>query len=503
MVGVQSKKTAKGELSHGWRLGSGVWERNANAQGFTLSQTAFGYAPAASLSTDDLACWLQAGLASGTAAGLHPPEFRYCVDSGEELRRPAAKADGGIWIPPFGTSSLVQRAARTAMGLRQTSLSVSLSRRRERRADSDPDVTRPLPPPGDYEFFSVPAGTNVPVLLALDPSKGMLCAWLPRTQKWESMEHDGGGLLAVTRLGRPSWRCEVSQTESGCLMFLPSEEGLACVRPDAVGLVFRARYVGGEPAIGAPLRFGDQVWVPLRGRSGQLKFVSADLQGEPGEVIDLPDLPTEMGSLQAPLTDGRLAIWPAESGQLVLRKQASGAIECGFIPWPTGLHPAFEFGSPFLSRDGSLWQLCFDTAAGTYVYLQLGIERPEREPTTAPRLCTGGYNFRFAAKFRTAPWLEPEHGDDSATDEVVLPLLESTASSSVLGVKLTSTDALANVLASSERIRVELVLDDDTSQTSFHSLSVAEPWRLRFFVHEDYLWAYHPLLNRLDGWGLK
>jgi len=387
--------------------------------------------------------------------------------------------------------------------LRQTDSRIALTRRNERRADSDPDVSLALPPPGDYEFLSVPAGTQRPALLALDPSKGMLYAWLPETKRWEPLEHDHGGLLAVSRLARAAWRCEVSQTDPVSLLFLPSEEGLACIWPDAVGLSFQAQYHGRDAAVGAPIQFGEQVWVPLRNKHGQLRFVSASLQGSPGEVIELPTGPAETGPLQAPLANGRLVLWPAATGQLVLRKQASGAIEGSFLAWPQGLLPAFEFGSPFLSRDGSLWQLCFDADADAYVYLQLGVEQPERQVTTAPRLCTGSFNFRFASKFRSAPWLEPEHGDDSATDEVVIPLLESNPSAAVLGVKLPTTEGLADVLLSSERMRVELVLDDDTTQTSFYSLSVAEPWRLRFFVHEARLWAYHPLLNRLDGWSLQ
>ncbi|TCP05353.1 hypothetical protein EV684_101225 [Rubrivivax gelatinosus] len=468
-----------------------------------LHRTAQGNAPSPALSQADLACWLNAGLESGPQSGLQPPEFRFCVDSGAPLRRPATAAPGAPWVPPFGASPLAPRAARVVGGLRQSNSSIVLSRRNERRPEAEPDASQPLPPPGDYEFFSVAAGTRTPALLALDPSKGTLYAWLPASQRWEPLEHDGGGLLAVSRLARAAWRCELSQAGSSSLLFLPTEEGLACIQPDAVGLSFQAQYHGQDAAVGAPVQFGEQVWAPLRSKAGMLRFVSASLQGRPGAVVELPDGPLETGALQAPLADGRLAIWPAAAGQLVLRKQASGAIQGSFLAWPQGLQPAFEFGSPFLSRDGSLWQLCFDTRADSYVYLQLGVEQPERETTTAPRLCTGSFNFRFASRFRSAPWLEPEHGDDSATNAVVLPLLESSPSAAVLGVKLATTEGLAHVLQSSERMRVELVLDDDTTQTAFYCLSVAEPWRLRFFVHEARLWAYHPLSNRLDGWNLQ
>lgn len=502
-MGGASAGKAAGEESVGlWPLASGLWAPRVEGRGFELRRTALGHAPSPALSQADLACWLGTDVADA-GGGLQPPEFRFCVDTGAPLRRTATTAPGTPWVPPFGSAPLAQRPAGVAGGLRQSNNGITLSRRHERRADSEPDASQPLPPPGDYEFFSVPAGTPTPALLALDPSKGALYAWLPASQRWEPLEHDGGGLLAASRLARAAWRCELGQAVPASVLFLPTEEGLACIRPDAVGLGFQAQYHGPDPAVGAPVQFGEQVWAPLRSKAGRLRFVSADLQGEPGQVVELPGGPVDTGPLQAPLADGRLAIWPAAAGQLVLRKQASGNIEASFLPWPPGLQPAFEFGCPFLSRDGSLWQLCFDTGADSYVYLQLGVEHPERQPTTAPRLCTGSFNFRFASRFRSAPWLEPEHGDDSATNAVVLPLLESSPSAAVLGLKLATTDGLANVLQSGERMRVELVLDDDTTQTAFGCLSVAEPWRLRFFVHQARLWAYHPLLNRLDGWNLQ
>jgi hypothetical protein len=73
----------------------------------------------------------------------------------------------------------------------------------------------------------------------------------------------------------------------------------------------------------------------------------------------------------------------------------------------------------------------------------------------------------------------------------------------VLGLRLKTTAGLADVLRSTDRLRAVLVLDDAFSQTAFHTIMVAEPWRLRLFVHDGLLWAYHPLLSRIDGWTLQ
>ncbi|APW47681.1 hypothetical protein RA876_16505 [Rhodoferax antarcticus] len=415
-------------------------------------------------------------------------------------------ATGISWVPPFGAAPLAPRASRAVRGLRQAAMAIKLTRQDQRRADTDPDASLGLPPPGDYEYFSTPAGSRAAVLLALDPAKGLLYLLLPTSKRWELLEHDGGGLLAESRCARSDWRCELAVDGLRSLLFLPTESGLACLSPDAASLGFEVDYIGDAPAIGAPLQFGEQVWAPLRLADGGIRFVSASVSGEAGAQVDLPATSTgvsALGALHAPLADGRTALWPCDNGQLLLRKQASGALVASFQAWPAGVQPSFEFGSPYLSRDGSLWQLCFDTQHDSYIYLQLGVDKSERASALAPRLCSGSFNFRFATKFKSEPWLEPEHGDDGGSDEVVLPLLESTSSVAVLGLKLETTAGLADLLRSSERMRAVLVLDDASSQTAFHMLVVAEPWRLRVFIHAGLLWAYHPLLSRLDGWTLQ
>jgi hypothetical protein len=409
---------------------------------------------------------------------------------------------------------MVVGVSRTARGLQQTSAplildkqSELLSRQRDfdPHANLDPDANLALPPPGDYEFYSIPAATLLPVLLGLDAVKGMMHVWLPGSEKWESLEHVDRGRLASSRIKRSHWRCEAVCEDLQSTLFLPTEEGLACVKPDAIGLCYQVSYIGGACVVGAPVQFSEHVWAPLCASGGTLKLISATVSGHPDEAIEC-SIPVQVDwtsePFHPPLADGRMALWPHFSGQLVLRKLASGTLDVRFIRWPDGVRPVFEFGSAFLARDGDFWQLCFDSTQDCYVYLQLGVERPEIHTATAPRLCTGSFNFRFASRYRTAPWHEPEHGDDSRTDEVVLPLLESVANSSVIGLRMATTQGLADVLKSNERMRIKLVLDDDTTQTAFYTLSVAEPWRMRVFIHDGRLWAYHPLINRMEGWDL-
>lgn len=495
------------ELSKLWPLESGIWEPDSRDTGFKLNKTANNRPLSSVLTHEDVCELMRAGCVTDAPQAIFPPEFKFCPTSGKALQLPWQAPLGVFWVPPFGAAPLAPGDSHAARGLHQAAMAIKLARQDQRSVEADPDTSLPLPPEGDYEYFSTPAGSRAAVLLALDPTEGSLYLLLPASKLWKELEHDGGGLLAQSCCERTEWRCEVAVDGLRSLIFLPTESGLACLKPDAASLSFEVNYIGDAPAIGAPLQFGEQVWAPLQLADGGIRFVSAAVSGEAAEHIDLPAASSgllALGALHAPLVDGRTALWPCESGQLLLRRQASGGLVASFQPWPTDVQPSFEFGSPYLSRDGNLWQLCFDAQQESYVYLQLGVDKPKRVPTLVPRLCSGRFNFRFATKFESDPWLEPEHGDDAESDEVVLPLLESTVNKTVLGLKLENTAGLADLLRSCERMRAALVLDDGSSQTAFHTISGPEPWRLRVFIHAGLLWVYHPRLSRrLDGWTLQ
>ena len=313
-----------GELGKLWPLESGTWVLDSKGTGFSLSRTAHNRPLSNLLTQDDLGRLLQTGFAKDRPQAVYPPEFKFCPATGMALQRPPQEPSGAGWVPPFGAASLAPRASRAARGLRQAPIAIKLARQDQRRADTDPDATLGLPPPGDYEYFSIPAGSRVAVLMALDPAKGLLYGLLPSSKRWELLEHDGGGLLAESRCERAEWRCEVAVNGLRSLIFLPTEAGLACLSPDAASLGFAVDYIGNAPAIGAPLQFGEQVWAPLRLADGGLRFVSAGINGEVAAQVDLPAASlAAMGALYAPLADGRTALWPCDGGQLLLRKQAS------------------------------------------------------------------------------------------------------------------------------------------------------------------------------------
>jgi hypothetical protein len=59
------------------------------------------------------------------------------------------------------------------------------------------------------------------------------------------------------------------------------------------------------------------------------------------------------------------------------------------------------------------------------------------------------------------------------------------------------------LLNSAERMRAQLVYDDENNDIVFHTIAVSKPWELRLFLHNGYLWAYHPGMQRILGWDVQ
>lgn len=490
-----------------WPLESGFWslDPTGTGTGWVLDRSHGDQPVSGAVTRADQALLLQTASNPDAPQALYPHEFLHCPGTGRMLQRRPAGPVAGHWAPPFGSAPCISGTVR---GLRQSSHAIQLTRQVAREAHDDPDALFAPPPPGDYQFISAPAGSLVPVLLALDPAKGLLCAWLPESKRWVPMKQVGGGGLAVSRLARAAWRCEVIVDGLRSLIVLPTEAGLACLRPDVLSLSYTVTYAGGAPVIGAPLQVDELIWAPLRLADGGIRFVSANVNGEAADAVALSidsQVASGVSRLDAPLTDGLTSIWPSDTGQLLLRKPSEtvAPLQASFKLWPGGVEPAFQFGSAYLSQDGRLWQLCLDTVHDQFFYLQLGVEQPDQHPATTPRPCSGRFNYRFTARSKSAPWSDPDQGTDANTREVVLPLLETSCGDVVLGLKLETTAGLEHVLSDKTPVSTVLVLDDPTRQIAFHRFKVAEPWRLRVFVHDGRVWAYHCDWDRLKCWTLQ
>jgi len=429
----------------------------------------------------------------GTGPGF-PPEFKHSPLDGAPLQSPRGRDP--IWIAPSGARTLNAPSAALAVGLKQSAQSVGAALLQRREPDSDPSLEIPLPPPGAYEFFCAPFGTLASVLIAIDTNKGALFAWLPASKMWQPISGDGA-LLTESHLSHRAWRAELMEQFNSCL-FLPTENGLALVMPDFASLKYRVGYIGEGAAMAAPIAFENRVWVPIADRDGTIKIVNVDTEGAEGPSLSIGNV-RALGDVSRPIAYGRMAVWPCEKGQIRLQVAADGNVLASFLAWPLDITPHFEFGSPYLSREGVLWQLCFSTTSDTFTYVRLGMDKPEQVEALTPRLCSGTINFRFRHMHLGDPWLEPEHGDDGGANTVVFPLLEL-ENGGVLALKMASTASLTALLTSPDKMRTELFFEDRSKEFLIQTIPVPRPWDMRLFFYQGALWAYHPAMQRIIGW---
>ena len=481
-----------------WPLASGSWIVKADKGEIRLDRTAAGSAVAASVSSADIAQIMKMRGAPGSPS-LFPPEFNYSPFDGAELAPNAAA--GAAWVAPSGARPINSGAMPEAVGLKRTHLALPADRLRRHAADSEADIEMNVPPPGHYEFFSGTFGTVESVLLALDAGKGALFGWLPASKQWQLLNGIGSRLLSESTLPVHAWRAEMAQGFHSRI-FIPTDHGLAMLVPELPSLQFKIDYRGNAPVVGAPVAFDGQVWAPIRHDDGVVQFVFASVDGVAGAPLRVDGRWT-LGEVGAPSAYGRMAVWPGANGQLRLQKTMDGSASATFLEWQPGLVPHFEFGCTHRSRSGALWQLCFDNNLDSYVYVRLGVDLHEQVPALSPRICSGTINYRFAVKHKTDPWVEPEHGDDGAANTVVVPLLEVGERSAVVALRIDSKAGLSQLLNSSERLRALLVFDDENNEMVFHTIVVHKPWELRLFMHNNFLWAYHPEMSHILGWDVQ
>jgi len=496
-----------------WHLASGVWRRVDDAISWLPVARADGISVSDRLSPSERLALVRTSASGRSSAGgpiLYPAEFVFSPDSGERLI-PTRNPDSAPWIPPFGAPPVRPGSGQVsdARGLRQTMFNFQLTQpirsgsRLRRLATDDPDRTIPAPPPGQYELAVGQFGTEVDVLLAIEPEKGALLVWLPNSKRWELLGHEGGGPLAEASVPLAQWRAELLHDGVGTMLCLPTIAGLAVVRPDCLALSFSVTYLGGGVAVGAPVLWGGEAWAPLHDASGAIALVGVS---QSGEIVR-----TQLSSIQVPeegfgepVCDAQQIIWPAKDGQLVARKGPDGGAQCTWIDWPSDTQPESAFGSPYLSVTGRFWQLCWCKRDESYVYVQMGRSEAEVCPTIAPALCTGRRSYKMTTRMKGEPWLDPADANDANSTDVFIPIVESAAYGAVLGLVVEAKSGVAALLESTERQRAVVQLESDSrADVRFQTLIVPMPWRARAFVFDGCLWIYHPALQAILGTELE
>jgi hypothetical protein len=492
------------EQIESWQLRSGTWHRNPRSETWRLAKTPNGTVANARLSIQDVGRMIGAkrDISSGQ---WFPSDFSYSPQTGAPLHVTITCLDSP-WVPPFGASALFDISVPLARGLRQTPARLILARSRNGRSDpaSNADRTLPALPPGRYRFLVHKFDVASPTLMAIESEHGKLFILLPDSKTWIPLEHPTGTIPAKGLKNSRAWRMEVVEGARCATLYFPTTSGLAAVTPSLIGLSYAAGYFGEGRALGGPVAWAGEVWLPVLANKGVVNLVGKP-RGAAKPIVLPTRFPAPQNGFEAPVFDPLHVIWPSEEGQLIVRLDQNGKKATDWVDWPDGLKPAFELGCPYLSRSGSFSQLCWRGQDDSLEYVEMGKPSLKRVPVEAPRLGTGHISYEKTQRIEGEPWREPANVLDGASSEVVLPLIESEAERAVVGLRIEAPQGVIALLES-DQVRHRAVLQlqaENRADVLFGTISVTRPWLTSLFVYDAHLWVYHPELPQALGWKLE
>ena len=485
-----------------WQLRSGTWYRDPETEGWRLATTPDGTVANASLATQDVGRMVGAKRDASTGQWF-PSDFNYSPQTGAPLHLAITSLDPP-WVPPFGAYALSDLSRPLARGLRQTPAPLALARSNKRfDPANDPDRKLPPLPFGQYRFLVHKFDVTSPALMAIEPDQGHLLLLLPESKTWIPLDRPADAVLAEGPRNSRGWRMELVEGARFATLYLPTARGLAVVTPTLIGLSYTVEYFGDGPALGGPVAWAGEAWLPVSGENGFVSLVGKP-RGSAKPIVLATSAPVPKNGFEAPVFDPAQVIWPSEEGQLILRLDQDGEKKTDWVAWPDGVRPAFSLGCPYQSITGAFWQLCWRGQDQSLEYVEMGKPGAERFVIDSPRLGTGRVSYKKGQRIEADPWRQPVHGA-GASSEVVVPLIESELGRAVVGLKIDAPQGIVALLESSEeRYRAVLQLQaQNRPDVLFGTLNVTRPWLASLFVYDAHLWVYHPDLPQALGWRLE
>ena len=482
-----------------WELCSGTWLRDRVSETWRLAATRDGTAVDPRLPAPDVARLIGANLEPASGEWF-PPEFKHSQQTGAPLRLNIPKVEFP-WVPPGGASALPSTKP-LARGLRQTPRPLALARAHERSANGQPDRSLPPLPPGQYWFVVDKFGLASPTLIAVEPQRGDLLVLLPESKRWIALERPVGASWGQRPRNARGWRMELVHSQGRATAYCPSATGLAAITPNAIGLCYAIEHAWEGPAVGGPVAWGGEIWLPVLGRGHEVQLVGKP-HGADSHIVLLTHVTAPQHGFEAPMVDDLHVNWPCDEGQLVLQLDAHGAKRCDWIAWPDGVKPLFEMGWPYRTPTGTFWQLCRRDGDDRFEYVQMANAAPAAAPIDAPRLCTARCCYRGTLRIDGGPWRAAQPVDH-ASAEIVAPLLESAVDGAVVGLRMDAPGGLLALLQAGNEPRTAVLQVEVQGQPAvpFGTLDVKSPWLAQLFVYDGHLWVDHPELPQPLGWKL-
>jgi hypothetical protein len=486
-----------------WEVGDQEWTRNLETGAFDLTDYRGMGAPSVAFSPIDLAKLVGARVSVDEAdrgsrsVALYPGAFKFSPITGKALPEPSP-ADMDTWLPPFGGNDF---AVDKTQGLQLTTKRLVL--RQTLTMGSEPDRLLTMPPPGNYQFLVSAFDACESRLVAVDFSRGLIYHWAPHAETWLEL-HPGATetTLPGSYLGDASWGMVVTDSQGSTKVFMPTDGGLAIVGLHLVTQTYELRTVG-QRCTGAPVMWQGKVHVPMQGEDGKLGVYTLDPDANTLRRVAGSGFKFAAAGWVRPVVDRQQIIWMASMGQLIVKRSGASAFEASIVPWPSGITPRFDLGSPYLSESGQLWQQCFrlNQDGTAFVFVEIGLSDPQIRSASSPVLSTGVACFQRGKRLGAAPWFDPEDDADSS-DALTFPLLESTEASTVLCASVPGTYAVESVFASYETFTTTFELRGE-HDVKFLASRMPRPWATKPFVYSGHLYLYHPDKRRLPGWRLE
>ncbi|TFW28505.1 hypothetical protein [Massilia horti] len=446
----------------------------------------------------DVARLLGASLpTSCDCAPVYPEGFAFCPNCGRPLDRMTAHSTPADWWGPHSDLFLPRHVPH---GLPVTSvpLADSLEQRQSVPHVGRFDVAMRVPPNAHCVFAAAGYGFPVQRLLALAFTRGVLQYWDPMAQLWHVMAPEGADDDLVFTESGYAW-LPAFHPQRGEVAIVPTACGLRRLWVNPVNESFRTEPVLEGRIVAAPGQMRSHIACLYQDGQGVWLW-SARSDDSERQGYDCGDVPAA-GWTQPFGYDGRL-FWLHEQGQLVWRPGEAPR----FMPWPQGWQPRLSFGGPTQSRDGRLWHIGHDGLA--YSFLELGADRPQREPIDGARLGFANLLYRRGHPVVDEPWSGEQVEDQQEDESLVQPLLRGFNSdrSQPSGLVLRfhkytgrAEDALADRVIARTTIewigRRNVILDEVAR--------LSRPLECVPFVYDSILWLHHPDWNQIRGWRLE
>ncbi|CAH0140286.1 hypothetical protein SRABI118_00267 [Massilia sp. Bi118] len=430
---------------------------------------------------------------------IYPEGFSFCPVCGKPLTRLAGMAQRQPdWWGPHADQLLPRHVPH---GLPVTSLPLGDSLEERPAAPVVGRFDSAMPPPPNSQCIFIAAGYGFPEqrLLALAPGRGVLQYWDPLGELWHVLVPEEGS--ADLRFGASDYGwLPAAEPRRGEVGLVPTAQGLYRLWINPINETYRLEPVLAAPMAAAPGAMRRQLACLVRGHAGVLVLSSLGADLAPGPQYECGALP--LSGWSRPIGyDGQLC-WLHDEGQLLWRPGEAPR----FLPWPDTWLPRLQFGGPTLSRDGRMWLIGHDGLS--YCFLELGVEKPQREPIDGARLGFANLLFRRGHPVVDEPWSGEHVEDQNEDDSLVLPLLRSfnnnRAQPSGLVLRFhkytgRAEEALADRVIARTTVewigRRNVILDEIAR--------LSRPLECLPFVYANHLWLHHPDWNRIRGWNLE